>query len=72
MAEADYEYWDDIIERRGETKLLVRQLTRRFGRLPKWAKSRVDKAETSQLEQWADAVLDASTLTEVLGTPGAR
>jgi hypothetical protein len=40
--------------------------------LPKWAKSRVDKAETSQLEQWADAVLDASTLTEVLGAPGAR
>jgi predicted transposase YdaD len=80
MVKAVYEDWDVIVERRGEqkgerkgeTKLLVRLLTRRFGELPKWAKNRVSKAKTAQLEQWADAVLDASTLTEVLGAPDAR
>jgi len=53
----------------GEAKLLVRQLSRRFGQLPKWAESRINKAEPAQLENWADAVLDASNLTEVLGAP---
>jgi hypothetical protein len=80
MVEAVYEDWDVIVERRGEqkgerkgeTKLLVRLLTRRFGELPKWAKNRVSNAKTVQLEQWADAMLDASTLTEVLGAPDAQ
>jgi len=53
----------------GEAKLLVRQLSRRFGPLPKWAESRVNKAKSAQLEKWADAVLDASSLTEVVGPP---
>jgi hypothetical protein len=56
-------------ERKGETKLLVRLLTRRFGQLPGWAEARVNKAKSAQLEKWADAVLDASNLTEVLGAP---
>ena len=51
----------------GEAKLLVRLLSRRFGPLPKWAETRVNKAKSAQLEKWADAVLDASSLTEVLG-----
>jgi uncharacterized membrane-anchored protein YjiN (DUF445 family) len=75
MAEIAYEYWDDIIEKKGElkgeTKVLVRQLTRRFGPLPKWAEARVNKAKSAQLEKWLDAVLDASNLTEVLGAPGS-
>ncbi|MDR0842384.1 MAG: hypothetical protein LBP68_03070 [Acidobacteriota bacterium] len=45
---------------------MVRLLTRQ------WAKNRVSNAKTVQLEQWADAMLDASTLTEVLGAPDAR
>jgi len=71
MAEAVYEYWDDAIRDKGKAELLVRQLTRRFGQLPKWAATRVSKAKSAQLEEWADAVLDASNLTEVLGTPGS-
>ena len=73
MAETVYEYWDDAITDKGilkgKSELLVRQLTRRFGQLPKWAETRVSKAKSAQLEEWADAVLDASNLTEVLGTP---
>jgi hypothetical protein len=75
MAEIVYEYWDDVIEKKGKLKgqieILVRQLTRRFGPLPKWAEARVNKAKSAQLEKWADAVLDASNLTEVLGAPGS-
>jgi predicted transposase YdaD len=51
----------------GEAKVLARQLSRRFGTLPKWAALRVQEAETAQLEAWADAVLDAATLDEVFG-----
>ena len=76
MAEAVYEYWDDAIRDKsmqaGEAKILVSLLTRRFGPLPKWAETRVSKAKSAQLEEWADAVLDASNLTEVLGQPAGR
>ena len=70
MAEATYEIFSDTYRKEGETKVLVRQLTRRFGPLPKWAKTRVTKATSEQLEKWTDAVLDAPNLTEVLGAPG--
>jgi len=36
------------------------------------AVSRVNKAKSAQLEKWATAVLDASSLTEVLGAPGRQ
>ena len=77
MAEAIYVGWGKQFEmkgekkgeKKGEMKILIRQLSRRFGQLPKWAENRISKAEPAQLENWADAVLDASNLTEVLGTP---
>jgi len=73
MAETVYEYWDDVIREKalsdGKAELLIRQLSHRFGPLPKWAESRVIKAKSAQLEKWATAVFDASSLAEVLGTP---
>ena len=73
MAKAIYENWGDTYrkegEKKGETKILTQLLSRRFGQLPKWAENRISKAESAQIENWADAVLDASNLTEVLGTP---
>jgi len=81
MLEAVYENWGDTCRKEGEvrgeikgrkegeTKILTRLLSRRFGQLPKWAENRINKAEPAQLENWADAVLDASNLTEILGTP---
>jgi hypothetical protein len=55
---------------KGEALLLRRQLMRRFGALPEWAEQRLSQATTVQLETWGDQVLDAATLTEVLGHPG--
>ena len=81
MLEAVYENWGDTCRKEGELKgkiegkmegkmeLIIRLLSRRFGQLPKWAESRISKAEPAQIENWADAVLDASNLTEVLGAP---
>lgn len=51
----------------GECSLLVRQLTRRFGALPEWAKTRLHQANTDLLETWGERVLDARSLEEVFG-----
>ena len=37
-------------EARGESKLLIRQLRRRFGDLPSWVEARVPTSSTNQLE----------------------
>lgn len=55
--------------RRGEAQLLLRQLTRRFGTLPNEIQQRLDQASTTELERWADNILDAATLEEVFRTP---
>jgi len=46
----------------GELAVLRRQLTLRFGPLPIWAEAKLNAAGQSQLEAWADRVLDAPTL----------
>jgi hypothetical protein len=51
----------------GECSLLARQLTRRFGALPEWAKTRLHQANTDLLETWGERVLDARSLEEVFG-----
>ncbi|GHT83536.1 hypothetical protein AGMMS49543_11140 [Betaproteobacteria bacterium] len=53
----------------GEAKVLARLLKRRFGPLPDWASARLRAADAAQLETWADVVLDAMSLVEVLGPP---
>lgn len=55
----------------GEIGVLTRQLTRRFGALPTWADTRLNAATEQDLAQWTDAVLDATSLTDVLGPPPA-
>lgn len=49
----------------GEQILLQWMLTRRFGQLPNWAQKRLLQANSEQLEQWADRLLDAQTLEAV-------
>jgi len=51
----------------GQLELVTRQLTRRFGPLPDWASARLQTADASQLEQWADRVLDAPSIEAVFG-----
>jgi hypothetical protein len=53
--------------KQGESKILRRQLQRRFGSLPTWVAEKMECATTDQLESWADALLDAPTLGAVFG-----
>ncbi|MEO5369385.1 MAG: DUF4351 domain-containing protein [Magnetococcus sp. DMHC-1] len=52
-------------ERDGEAKVLTRQLLRRFGTIPDWAREKVAKAGLSSLEEWSLRLLDAQSLDEV-------
>jgi hypothetical protein len=45
--------------------VLRRQLARRFGSLPEWTEERLTHADLTQIEAWADRVLDADTLEAV-------
>jgi len=49
----------------GITLLLRRQLRKRFGELPDWVEARLAEGTPTQLEQWAERVLDAATLEAV-------
>jgi hypothetical protein len=51
----------------GEAALLLRQLEQRFGALPDWASRRVTEADTETLEAWGVQMLDAASLTDVVG-----
>jgi predicted transposase YdaD len=58
--------------KQGESKILRRQLQRRFGSLPTWVAEKMECATTDQLESWADALLDAPTLGAVFGDDSGR
>jgi hypothetical protein len=55
--------------KKGMRKTLLCWLRTRFGELPAAAVARIQAADTAELEQWADRVLSAKTLAEVLGEP---
>jgi hypothetical protein len=50
----------------GKCSLLGRQLTRRFGPIPAWAKEQLASATDAQLDSWAERILDAETIQKVL------
>jgi Uma2 family endonuclease len=50
----------------GTATVLKRQIIRRFGKITKWAESRIDKADVAQLEAWADAIFDAKSIKDLL------
>ena len=51
----------------GRLEVLSRQLERRFGKLPRWAKLALKKGGPSQIDEWADRILTAGTLEEAFG-----
>lgn len=55
----------EFFESRGERRLLVKQLTLRFGAPPEAAMARIAAADVETLERWAERVLTASTLEAV-------
>ncbi|KOR30168.1 hypothetical protein TI05_14395, partial [Achromatium sp. WMS3] len=50
----------------GETLMLKKQILRKFKTLPKWAEQQIDKANSKQLENWAENIFDAETLKQLL------
>ena len=55
----------------GEVTVLKRLLTRRFGPLPAWAAQRLEQASPQELEGWAERVLEAQRLEDVLASAPA-
>ena len=51
----------------GKTDILLRQLRRRFDPLPEAVMAKVRNASDDQLNEWAENILDASTLGMVFG-----
>jgi len=51
----------------GERAMLLRMLTARFGQLPPTVTARIGIATVDEVEAWAERVLVAKTLAEVLG-----
>ncbi|MDE3195361.1 MAG: DUF4351 domain-containing protein [Acidobacteriota bacterium] len=51
----------------GERQMLLRQMTRRFGRLPAWARKRLDEMKVRELERIGVELLSARTLEDLLG-----
>ena len=49
----------------GEGYLLLRQIKRLFGQSPDWVEEKITQATTDQIEQWADNILDATTIEDV-------
>jgi predicted transposase YdaD len=52
----------------GETALLERQLSRRFGPLSTETRNRLASSTLEQLGQWADNILDAKSLEDVFAS----
>jgi hypothetical protein len=67
----EVEDWERAVEhrgeRRGEGKVLLKQLRLKFGELPTEVVARVEAAEPTELEAWAERVLTAMSLADVLG-----
>ena len=57
---------------RGERAVLARQIERRFGPLTAETRARLEKADQQQLEIWADRILDAESLEQVLQDHSSR
>ena len=67
-----YEYQSDFAKKyiaQGERDLLLRQLRVRFGELPASVVGRVESARLSEIETWAERILSAPSLVDVLGDP---
>ena len=56
----------------GQAELLLRQLEVRFGAVPEAVRERIRSASASELEAWAEAVLTAADIDEVLAARPGR
>ena len=59
-------------EVKGKADVLLRQLGRRWGVVSPEIENRVQAAESSQLDEWLDRLMDARTLAEVFEPPSTH
>jgi hypothetical protein len=52
---------------KGESRLLRRQMEKRFGPLPVTVAEKLEAASVQELDTWGDAVLTATRLEDVFG-----
>lgn len=57
----------DWLREQGERTILLKQPRLRFGELSEAVRARVHAAGSTQIERWAELILTARTLDEVLG-----
>ncbi len=50
----------------GEIRILLRMMEARFGRLPRWAKEKIEQADMEAIESWSIRMFSASTPEDVL------
>jgi len=50
---------------RGEAKMLIRQLTQRFGTLPDETRIKIESADADTLLAWSERILTAETIEEI-------
>jgi hypothetical protein len=55
------------VRRKGECRMLVRLIEKRFGSVPEWAAERLEAMSVAEIEELALRVLDASGIAELLG-----
>jgi hypothetical protein len=53
-------------EQRGEAKILLRQIERKFGPPSETVRHRIIEADSETLLEWSDRILEAQSLDEVL------
>jgi hypothetical protein len=54
------------LRQEGRVELLLKQLTHRFGSLSGQQIQQLETASTEQLDRWAEKILDAASIDEVL------
>jgi flagellar biosynthesis/type III secretory pathway protein FliH len=52
----------------GQRALVLRQLRVRFGSVPKRTAQRIARAGTTELERWAERILDARSINDVFAS----
>jgi hypothetical protein len=56
---------------KGESNMLTRLLRKRFGELPASVCARIQSATSEQLEEWAERLMEVTTLNELFGADAA-
>lgn len=59
------EYLGEIGRKQGESSLLLRLLSRKYGIIPTYYRNKIEQADADTLLVWGERVLDALTLEEV-------